>query len=134
LEIAQTWIGSDGVPVRAGDRVYTPHKVIRRQADHLIDHLAEVMSVLAGRAPQTDRWHASELMSSADVGPFGSDDFDEARERLTRLAALYEMTYLDAGPLEWDMPRSGWTLREIAEHLSDAWYAEQIGPLQPTAR
>jgi hypothetical protein len=34
---------------------------------------------------------------------------------------------LAAGPDEWDRPRDGWTLREIAAHLSDAWYAEQVG-------
>jgi hypothetical protein len=39
-----------------------------------------------------------------------------------------------AGPDEWDRPREGWTLREIAEHLSNSWYAEQVGDLSDRHR
>jgi hypothetical protein len=49
LRQAETWTGWDGTPVTvpptergAAPRVYTPHKAIRRVADHLLDHLAEV--------------------------------------------------------------------------------------------
>src|SRR2546430_12682005 len=54
LELAATWIGWDGRPrvSEDGDRIYTPHKAIRRQADHLLDHLAEVEAVLARGAAQ----------------------------------------------------------------------------------
>jgi hypothetical protein len=38
-----------------------------------------------------------------------------------------------AGAAEWDQPRGEhWTLREIAEHVSHPWYAEQIGNLAAT--
>jgi hypothetical protein len=36
---------------------------------------------------------------------------------------------LVAGPDEWDRSRDGWTLRTIAKHLSNSWYAEQVGDL-----
>ncbi|MFF1271977.1 hypothetical protein ACFVZC_00875 [Streptomyces marokkonensis] len=39
----------NGEPVHADDRVHTPHKAIRRVADHLIDHLAEPAARLAGQ-------------------------------------------------------------------------------------
>ena len=44
LEIAQTWLAWDGRPCVSddGERIYTPHKAVRRIGDHLVDHLAEV--------------------------------------------------------------------------------------------
>jgi len=44
LELAATWLNWDGRAYVSDDgaRVYTPHKAVRRIADHLIDHLAEV--------------------------------------------------------------------------------------------
>jgi len=56
LELARTWLAWDGTPRVAEDgaRVYTPNKAIRRHADHLIDHLAEIEALLAG-APAGQR-------------------------------------------------------------------------------
>ena len=51
LRLAQTWPAWDGQPVAVADRVYTPHKAIRRLADHLLDHLAELEARLAGQSP-----------------------------------------------------------------------------------
>ena len=50
LTLVDTWIHWDGRPQvsQDGDRVYTPHQAVRRIADHLIDHLAEVEALLAG--------------------------------------------------------------------------------------
>ena len=68
LELAATWPGWDGNPIEAlveGEppRLYTPHKAVRRVADHLVDHLAELEARLAGRPagrpsrmPGTARW------------------------------------------------------------------------------
>lgn len=129
LELAETWTAWDGVPVTTedGERIYTPHKVIRRIADHLIDHLAEIEAGLAGVPTRPDGWGGSFVTVPADLAPFTADDLTEARERLIRLARTMHLRLLAAGPAEWDRPREGWTLREIAEHLSDAWYAEQLG-------
>jgi hypothetical protein len=133
LVLASTWSVWDGRPIATedGTRIYTPHKAIRRTADHLIDHLAEVEAVLAGQPTQPDAWGASDIMTAADLVSFGDDDLAEARERLTRLARTFRLRLLVAGPGEWDRPRAGWTLREIAEHLSSSWYAEQVGDLSP---
>jgi len=61
LALVDTWIHWDGRPhvSEDGDRIYTPAKAVRRIADHLIDHLAEVEAVLAGAETQPDAWHAS---------------------------------------------------------------------------
>ena len=138
LELAATWIGWAGRPRVSvdGDRIYTPHKVIRRTADHLVDHLAEIEAVLAGAATEPDGWHGSLVTTHADLAPFTEVDLVDARQRLTRLARTLRLRLLAAGPAEWDRPRDGWTLREIADHLSDvgSWYADQVGDLSGTAR
>lgn len=136
LALAATWIGWDGRPrvSEDGERVYTPHKAIRRQADHLLDHLAEVEAVLAGVPTEPDAWHASSVTTPADLAPFTELDLDEARQRLTRLARTLRLRLLAAGPDEWDRPREGWTLRAIAEHLSNSWYAQQVGDLSEPHR
>ncbi len=131
LALAATWPAWDGRPRLAsdGERTYTPHKAVRRTADHLVDHLAEVEAVLAGVPSEPDRWHASAVTLDADMAPFTPVDLDEAVQRLRRLARTFELRYAAAGPPAWDAPRPGWTLRQIAEHLADPWYAEQVGDL-----
>ncbi len=133
LAIAATWLRWDGRPAVAdgGDRIYTPHKAIRRIADHLIDHLAEVEALLAHEATQPDRWHGSLLTLDSDWARFTESDFEESRERLTRLARTFALRMRSAGPQEWDRARSpNWTLREISVHVSEVrWYAEQVGRL-----
>ena len=61
LELAATWLAWDGSPCVSedGERIYTPHKAVRRIGDHLIDHLAEVEALLAGVETMPDQWHAS---------------------------------------------------------------------------
>jgi hypothetical protein len=133
LALVDTWIRWDGLPrVSAdGDRVYTPHKAVRRIADHLVDHLAEVEARLAGAETQPDGWHGSLLTLDADWARFTEADRDEAHQRLPRLARTFALRLAAAGPEEWDRPRGeGWTLREIADHLTGVlWYAEQVGDL-----
>src|SRR5512138_1788532 len=89
LARAATWTAWDGVPRPADDRVYTPHKAIRRIADHLVDHLAEFEARLAGLPCLPDHWHASAVTTPADLAPFTAEDLDEARSRLTRLAQVW---------------------------------------------
>jgi hypothetical protein len=133
LELVDTWLSWDGHPrvSEDGDRVYTPHKAVRRIADHLIDHLAEVEALLAGVESQPDHWHASLLTLESDWARFSEADRDEAHERLPRLARTFCLRLAAAGPDEWDRPRDEhWTLREIADHVSNVvWYAEQVGDL-----
>lgn len=132
LALAATWLGWDGRPrlAEGGERAYTPHKAIRRTADHLVDHLAQVEALLAGVPTEEDRWLASAVTTESDRAPFGEADLTEARQRLRRLARTLELRYAAAGPAAWDAPRGDqWTLRRIAEHLADPWYAEQVGDL-----
>jgi hypothetical protein len=134
LEIAATWLAWTGRPrISAdGDRIYTPHKAIRRIADHLVDHLAEIEAQLAGVATMPDGWHASLLTFDSDWARFTEGDLVEVQQRLRRLARTLELRLAAAGPEEWDRPRTpSWTLRAIAEHLTGVlWYAEQVGRLE----
>jgi hypothetical protein len=135
LELAATWLHWDGVACVSaeGDRIYTPHKAIRRIADHLLDHLAEVEALLAGVDTQPDAWHGSLLTLDSDWARFTEADRDEAGQRLPRLARTFSLRLAAAGPDSWDEPRGEhWTLRQIADHLTGVlWYAEQVGDLTP---
>jgi hypothetical protein len=133
LEVAATWLAWDGRPSVSDDgaRVYTPHKAVRRIADHIVDHLAEVEAQLAGVPTEPDRWHASLVTLDADWARFTETDLVEAQQRLRRLGRTFALRYAAAGPAEWDAPRGeSWTLRQVAEHLVEVrWYADQVGRL-----
>ncbi|HJP74135.1 MAG TPA: hypothetical protein VJ914_07700 [Pseudonocardiaceae bacterium] len=132
LALAQTWLAWDGRPKVSedGDRVYTPHKAIRRHTHHLIDHLAQIEALLDDRESRPDEWLASQVTLATDLAPFTEADLNEARQTLTRLGDLYVHRLAAADPAEWDRPRDPhWTVRAIAEHVGDPWYAQQVGDL-----
>lgn len=132
LQLAATWLGWDGLPrwSEDRDRIYTPHKAIRRYGDHLIDHLAQIDCLLADVACRPDGWRASTATTEADFARFTEVDLNEATERLTRLATSFRLRLVSAGADAWDLPRGdAWTLREITEHVASPWYAEQVGDL-----
>jgi hypothetical protein len=92
--------------------------------------LAQVQALLSGTAPQRNEWTESRVTTEADWARFSEIDLGEARQRLTRLARTFRLVLLGAGPSEWDRDRGeNWTLRQIADHVADAWYAEQVGDL-----
>ncbi|MFI2380304.1 hypothetical protein ACH5AO_35495 [Streptomyces sp. NPDC018964] len=131
LALAAGWTRWNGEPTHVDGRDYTPHKAIRRVADHLIDHLAELEARLAGEEPQPDHWHASLITTEADLAPFTPQDLDEARSRLTRLARIWA-NRLDALTDEQldDSPGEGWSFRELARHLTESvYYADAVGDL-----
>ncbi|MGW2521752.1 hypothetical protein ACWC09_33005 [Streptomyces sp. NPDC001617] len=131
LALAATWTAWDGKPAHVDDRVHTPHKAVRRVADHLIDHLAELEARLAGEEPQPDRWHASATTTEADLAPFTQEDLDEARSRLTRLARIWahRLGALTDEQLDHS-PGEGWSFRELALHLrGSTYYADAVGDL-----
>ncbi|BCY08085.1 hypothetical protein [Actinoplanes sp. L3-i22] len=130
LHLAQSWTGWDGTPIPVDDRVYTPHKAIRRIGDHLIDHLAEVEARLAGVPTIPDHWHASAITTPGDLAPFTGEDLAEATSRLTRLAQIWVVRLGALTEEQLDRASPGaWTIREIAGHLSDTYYADAVGDL-----
>ncbi|MFF2406639.1 hypothetical protein [Streptomyces sp. NPDC058092] len=131
LGLAETWTGWDGRPIPADDRIYTPHKAIRRVADHMVDHLAEMEARLVGEETQPDHWHASATTTEADLAPFTEADLDEARSRLVRLARIWANRLDALTPDQLDRsPGKGWTFRQLAFHLEgSAYYADSVGDL-----
>jgi hypothetical protein len=132
LTLARTWLRWDGTPLVSEDeeRVYTPHKSLRRYADHLIDHLAQIEALTTNATSLPDRWHGSLVTLAVDWAPFTEADLQEANERLRRLAEIYRLRLRALGPTEWDRPRGeAWTIREIVQHVAPPWYAEQVGDL-----
>jgi hypothetical protein len=131
LRLVDNWPAWDGEPRPIDDRVYTPHKAVRRVADHMIDHLAEIEARLAGEPTIPDRWHASAMTTDADGAPFTVDDRDEARSRLERLAQVWRVRLRSLDEEQLDR-RDGdaWTIREVAFHLAEsAYYADAVGDL-----
>ncbi len=130
LRLAQTWTSWDGQPRLVDERVYTPHKAIRRIADHLIDHLAELEARLAGVTPLVDKWHHSASTTPADLAPFTSEDLDEAGSRLTRLAQIWSIRLrtIDAERLD-RAEGTAWTLRQVTFHVASTYYADALGDL-----
>ena len=134
LEMAETWPSWDGEPRPADDRVYTPHKAVRRVTDHLVDHLAELEARLAGVPTIPDHWHASAITTPADLATFTTEDLDEARSRLTRLAQIFDVRLRRLSTEELDH-RDGdaWSPRQIAFHLEESlYYADAVGDLHRT--
>jgi hypothetical protein len=139
LELAVTWFAWDGRP-RVSEptgelpdgTVFTPHKAMRRVADHLVDHLAQIEALLAGAETIPDTWHGRTVTLASDWAPFTEADLNEACNRLRRLAQVYALRLggLDAEAL--DAPRGqAWTIRRIAEHVAGVtWYARQVGDLR----
>jgi len=135
LRLAQTWTAWDGRPLAVEDRIYTPHKAIRRLGDHLVDHLAELEARLAGCPSLPDHWHASAITTPADLAPFTSEDLDEASSRLTRLAQIWSLRLRGLDDEQLDRVEPGaWTLRQIAFHLDSTFYADSVGDLRPPSR
>ncbi|MFJ6775544.1 hypothetical protein ACIQOV_32075 [Kitasatospora sp. NPDC091257] len=133
LVLAAGWTDWDGRPILNADgRTYTPHKAVRRIADHLVDHLAEVEARVVGEPTEPDHWHASGVTTPADLAPFTTADLDEARSRLTRLAGIWSrrITALPDERLD-DSPGTGWSFRQIVRHVSGAgyYYADSVGAL-----
>ncbi|MEV4535665.1 hypothetical protein AB0J82_17740 [Asanoa sp. NPDC049518] len=131
LARAETWLGWDGRPVYRDGNAWTPHKAIRRVSDHLLDHLAEIDCGLAGLPTIPDKWHGRTVTTDADFARFTEVDLDEARSRLTRLAACYRarLGRLDAKALDQEPEDGAWSIRKVVEHVANVtYYARMLDP------
>lgn len=129
LAAAGRWLGWDGRAAVGDGNVWTPHKALRRVADHLLDHLAEIECRLAGLPTVPDRWHGRALTLDVDWARFTEADLDEATSRLTRLAAYYRARIgrLDDAVLDAEAG-AAWTIRQVVRHVADVgYYAAQMG-------
>lgn len=136
LAVAATWPQWDGTPAVVtvegeGRRTYTPHKALRRVADHLVDHLAQLEAGLAKAQSQPDDWHASAVTTPADLARFTDDDLDEARSRLRRLALIWDLRLRALADEQLDAAEpDAWSPRELAVHLTESvFYANAVGEL-----
>lgn len=132
LDVAETWLGWDGRPICRDGNAWTPHKALRRVADHLLDHLTEIECRLVGQPSPPDQWHGRMVTVDADFARFTEVDLDEATSRLTRLAACYQavVSNLDAQSLDARPAAQRWTIREVVHHVGNVTaYAEMIGRL-----
>jgi hypothetical protein len=136
LAMAQTWTTWDGKPIPIetpyGQRLYTPNKALRRMADHMIDHLAQLDAHNAGLPPSKADWQASRITTPADMAPITKDDLDEAASRIRRLAMMWRASLVAVGPGGLDTPEvgGGWSPREMAFHTLESMdYANHVGDL-----
>lgn len=136
LELVGTWPQWNGNPINVpvegeAPRTYTPHKSVRRVADHLLDHLAELEARVAGMPTEPDDWHGSMVTTPADLAPFTSEDRDEAQSRLRRLAQMWDARLRALSDEQLDAATGGaWTLRQLAFHVAEsAFYADSVGDL-----
>lgn len=131
--MAETWTAWDGTPIPTpnGQRVYTPHKAIRRFNDHMIDHLAQLQAELIGQPTIPDTWQASRFTSPADMAPFTADDLVEARNRFERLAGMWRATLATIPADKMDVAKGDdYTPRELAFHTLESMdYANYLGDL-----
>lgn len=131
LALAATWTAWDGMPRSVGIRVCTPHKAIRRVADHMIDHLTQLQAHIAGVESPPDRWHASAITTPGDLARFEVEDVNEARSRLERLALLWRLALNGVPAAALDHAEGGaYTPREIAFcAVESAEYADALGKM-----
>jgi hypothetical protein len=132
VELMRTWTQWDGKAISVDDRLYTPHKAVRRLVDHLIDHIAQVDAMLADAPALPDDWHASAMTTASDLASFSEEDAEEANARLTRLKLMWEYRVGGLVNEQLDDKRGeAWSIREIAAHLAESeYYAGAVGRLE----
>jgi hypothetical protein len=120
LARAEAWIGWNGAGRMSLGSAWTPHKIMRRISDHLVDHLCQLEARVASMEPVPDTWRGRSVTLGSDWAPFTEQDLDEATARIRRLAQVLAMRLLAVRD-DWDAPAGDeWTLRQIAEHVAEA--------------
>ena len=128
LARAETWIGWDSGAVLSHGTAWTPHKALRRIADHLVDHLCQIEARANSELAVTDEWHGRHVTLDTDWARFTETDLDEAAARIRRLAQVLGWRIRALEP-EWDADAGReWTIRAIAEHIAEATAAYASRP------
>src|SRR6202167_6509759 len=107
LGVAPTCHAGDGRPIAremddGAPNTWTPHKALRRIADHLVDHLHQVEALLAGATRLPDEWLGRTVTLDADWSRFTEPDYAEACSRLRRLGPRDVRPYGAARAEAWD--------------------------------
>jgi len=132
LGLAEGWIGWSSGAVMSLGSAWTPHKALRRIADHLIDHLCQIEMRVALETPVPDLWRGRSVTLESDWARFTELDLDEATARIRRLAQLMALRVRSLRE-DWDTDAGAeWTIRAIAEHVAEASAAYASRPV-PTA-
>ena len=132
LGLAEGWIGWSSGAVMSLGSAWTPHKALRRIADHLIDHLCQIEMRVALETPVPDLWRGRSVTLESDWARFTELDLDEATARIRRLAQLIAVRVRSLRE-DWDTDAGAeWTIRAIAEHVAEASAAYASRPV-PTA-
>lgn len=120
LAAAENWIGWSAGARMSMSSAWTPHKALRRLADHLIDHLCQVEARAVGEVAVADPWHGRKVTLDTDWARFTEQDLDEASARLRRLAQALAWRVRELRN-DWDTVADGeWTIRAIAVHVAEA--------------
>jgi hypothetical protein len=134
IALATTWLAWDGRPSLSEGNAWTPHKAMRRTADHLLDHLAQIDAMASGGGEIPDEWLGRTVTLDSDFARFTESDLNEARQRLMRLRALVTRRLASVAPSDWRRAGQGWSYGEIADHLANIdGYANQVRVIPPTA-
>jgi hypothetical protein len=130
LAAAETWLGWNGQTQVGLGSVWTPNKVLRRVADHFVDHLAQIEALLAGVQAPEIHWLGRAVTLDSDWGRFSESDLREARARIERLGAIFVLRVRALDADEYRRPRDdSWTIAEITDHVIEgiAEYTAQFG-------
>jgi DinB family protein len=126
------------------DYAMTPRKALRREHDHVLDHLNQIGQWLAwqneGIVPTpTDGWVPSGRMLADDTLELSEDELGAWLWRIEISCGLLlqRVAPLTSAQLDWQPPDGGWSLRQMLYHLGRGFYAHWLGqalPDEPAAR
>jgi hypothetical protein len=142
LQFAGTWLAWDGAPIVGDGNAWTPLKALRRIADHLLDHLAEIEATLAGQPTVPDTWHGRTVTLESDWARFTEGDLNEASNRLppqgyqapqTALAAPALLAVIRAGRGSGTM-MDRCVHRDVHAGPSSLWSRRPGAPMTPPGR
>src|SRR4051812_5787602 len=112
------------------DYAMTPRKALRRELDHVLDHLNQIEQWLAwqqsGLVPTpTDGWAPSGVMLADDTLGLSDDELGAWlwRVEISWGLLIRRVAQLSAAQIDWEPPDGGWSLRRVLYHVGRGFYA-----------